>query len=177
MRRRAVAAEESGETNIPVKRRGHEGQIGHITRTYTPSSWTHTLHPVRVLLMPEVIRVYSGITFYTQRPLTLRASRCCTPALYGGERSSPNTLEQRNYRVSGASAPLLSLLLGHQRLVSPDQSTKSPAGVGFTQEDILLGLIYFTFLRHKGSNTGQRQCKYIEILRNFYLFWKCFFFC
>lgn len=98
--------------------------------------------------MPEVIRVYSGITFSAQRPLTRRASRA---ALYGGERPSSDTLEQRNYRVSGASATLLSLLLGHRRLVSLDQSTKSPAVVGLTPKEILVGLIYFSFFRHEGA--------------------------
>lgn len=66
-------SEESGETNIPVNRRGHEGQIGHITRTYIPSSWTHTLHPDRIVLMPGDKSIFWDY-FYTQRPLTLRAS-------------------------------------------------------------------------------------------------------
>lgn len=110
--RRGVAARVSGETNIPAKRRGHEGQIyhegqiGHITRTYRPSSWTHTLHPVRILLMPEVKAYILGLLSHP------KAFNPPCFSLCGGERPSSHTVEERNYRVSGASATLLSLLLG-----------------------------------------------------------------
>lgn len=66
--------------------------------------------------------------FYAQRPLTLRASRPGRRLFAAVNGRAPDTLEQRNYTVSGAPAALLSLLFrGTRDSFLSNQSTKSPA--------------------------------------------------
>lgn len=143
-RRREIAGEncggeESGETNIPVKAPGPRGT----DRPYHKN--IHTIFLDTHITSCQDFADARGDKsifwdyFCTQRPLTLR---CSTAALYGAEPPSSNTLEQRNYRVSGASALISSVGTPETRFSRPKHQITSCSGIHSKKESRLFDLFH-----------------------------------